>query len=331
MTDETAANPETGAESGPYNVDQLAERLRGMPGRKATDETNAEDNASVEGADQAEEEAQAEPEAEPTDESEPAEAQEDQEQPTGRYKVKVNGEEKTVTFEELRKGYQLEADYRQKTSKLAEERKALEAERTHYAEQLKGIIPALQSQLQDKFANVDWVELAKSDPAQYTVMQAEYHQHVTRLQIAQAEQQRIETQTRTQREAELKEHLQREAAKLNEAIPEFADSVKGPALRSELKSFLKKTGYNDEEIAGLSDSRAATITYKAMKYDKAQEARVAAAKQGTQKAIPQVQKPGSTTRVDPKSAAVSAASERFGKSQKVEDLAELLRARKRQS
>lgn len=328
MTEEVSANP-TGAESGPLNVSQAAERLRGMLGSEpATDETNAEETAQVEGAD-AEVETEVEAEAEPTETTETTDTPEVEEQPKGRYKVKVNGEELTVTFDELRKGYQLEADYRQKTSKLAEDRKSLEAERTHYADQLKGIIPALQIQLQDKFANVNWVELSKTDPAKYVEMQAEYSQYATRLQIAQAEQQRIEAQTKSQRDAELKETLQREAAKLAEKYPDFAHPEKGKALRSDLKSFLMKEGYSSDEVAGLGDSRAASIAYKAMQYDKAQKARVEAAKQG--KVVPQVQKPGTATRVDPKAAAVSAATERFGKSGKVEDLAAVLRARNRHS
>lgn len=326
MSEEVSANP-PGADAA-LNVSQLAERLSGMPGREATDEANAENTAQVEGAD-AEETEQSESEAQPTDESEPTEAPEPEEQPKGRYKVKVNGEELTVTFDELRKGYQLEADYRQKTSKLAEERKALEAERTHYAEQLKGIIPALQVQLQDKFANVNWTELAKSDPAQYVALQAEYQQYATRLQIAQAEQRRIEAQTESQREAELKEKIQQERTRLAEKIPAFADPEKGKALAGELKAFLREVGFSAEDIGGVYDHRALVLAHDAMQYRKAQKAKVEAAKQG--KVVPQVQKPGTATRTDAKASAVSAAEERYAKSHSAKDLAALLAARSRQS
>lgn len=327
MEDQVSANP-PGADSGPLNVSQAAEALRGMLGSDATDETNAEDNAQIEGAESAEAETKVEAEAEPTDESEPTEATESDEQPRGRYKVKVNGEERTVTFEELRKGYQLEADYRQKTAKLAEERKEMEAQRTRYAEQLNGIIPALQHQLQDKFADVNWVELSKTDPARYVELHAEYQRHVNSLQIAQAEQQRIEAQTKAQRDAELKERLQHEKAKLVEKIPAFADPEKGKALAAELKSFLRETGFTAEEIQGAHDHRALMLAHDAMQYRKAQKAKAEAAKSG--KVVQQVQKPGTATKVDPKLAAVSAASERFGKTGKVDDLAEVLRARNRQ-
>ena len=324
MTDEVPANP-TGADDGPISVDQAAERFRGMLGQdEATDETNARGNAQVEGA-EPEEEAEAES-PEPTETPESDEDSElEEKQP--RYTVKVNGEERRVTLEEMKKNHMFEADYRQKTSKLADERKVLEAERAHYAEQLKVFVPALQVQFQDKFANVNWVELSQTDPAKYVALRAEADQAAMRLNQAISEQKRIEDQTTAQRQAEYKDRVQQEAAKLAEAIPGYADPEKGKVIRAELKSFLTQEGYSAEEIGGLADHRAAKIAWKAAQYDKAQKAKALAAKQGVQQNIPKVQKPGNVTRVDPKSAAVSAAQERFGKSGRVEDLATLLRAR----
>lgn len=318
MTEEVSANP-PGAESGPLNtVDQIAERLRGMPGREATDETSA-----------GVEETQAETEqveAEPEETTDPPEPDEPEEQPKGRYRVKINGEERLVTFDELRKGYQLESDYRQKTSKLAEERKVLEAERTHNAEILKGIIPALQVQLQDKFATVNWQELAKTDPAQYVALRAEFDQAAVRLNMALAEQKRIEDEQTKQRQAEHKEKLKAEGERLAEILPDYVHPEKGKTIRAELKSFLTESGYSAEEIGSLADHRAVLIAYKASQYDKAQKKAKEAAKSA--KPVPQVQKPGNVTRADPKSAAVSAATERFSKSGRVDDLAAVLRARR---
>lgn len=46
--------------------------------------------------------------------------------------VKVNGEESLVAFNDLRNGFMKDADYTQKTSELAEQRKALAAEREEF-------------------------------------------------------------------------------------------------------------------------------------------------------------------------------------------------------
>src|SRR3990167_5991064 len=106
MTDEVPANP-TGADDGTISVDQAAGRFRGMLGQdEATDETNERGNAKVEGA-EPEEEAEAEsPEPTETPESDD-DSELEEKQP--RYTVKVNGEERRVTLEEMKKNHMFEA------------------------------------------------------------------------------------------------------------------------------------------------------------------------------------------------------------------------------
>ena len=55
-------------------------------------------------------------------------AEDDTEEPQS-YTIKVDGQEQEVSLDELKKGYQLESDYRNKTATLGEERRQLEAER----------------------------------------------------------------------------------------------------------------------------------------------------------------------------------------------------------
>ncbi len=67
--------------------------------------------------------------------------------PKQRFKVKAAGEEIEVDEEELIKGYQQGADYTKKSQALAEQRKALEAERGHL-EQVKQERQAYAQKLQ---------------------------------------------------------------------------------------------------------------------------------------------------------------------------------------
>lgn len=331
VTDEAPANPAGGAERTTLTVDTAAERLRGMLGSEpATETAKADEGNAPEGAEPQEtEEASAEPESTTESDDTPTEAPESEEQPRGRYKVKVNGEEHTVTFDELKKGYQLESDYRQKTAKIAEERRQLEAERAHYGNQLKEFIPALHAQIQDKFAGVDWLKLSQENPAEYVKLQAEATVANQRLHMAMAEQQRIQSESEAKRKADYSDYLKGEQEKLAKKLPVLADPEKGKAFKADMKSYLKESGYTDAEISSLGDHRAALIAYKAMQYDKAQKAKTAVQAQVVQKNVPKVQKPGTATRVDPKAAAVSDATDRLRKSGKVEDLAAVLRARNR--
>jgi hypothetical protein len=330
MTEQVPANPEGGAEPVSLTVDTAAERLRGMLGGDATENTEADDgNASVEGAEPQEtEEAQAETDSTAETETEEVESPETEEK-TPRYTVKVNGEEKRVTLDELKKGFQLEADYRQKTSQLAEQRRQLEAERGHYGQQLKALIPALQSQLQDKFGNVDWVRLSEENPTEYVKLHAEATAANQRLQLALAEQQRIEKQTQHELQANYRERLKVEAERLSEKLPEYSHPEKGKALREGIRSYLKNVGYTDDELKSVVDHKAILIADKARRWDEAQKAKTQVTQKAKAENVPKVQKPGTPTKVDPKSAAVSAANERFRKSGRTDDLAAVLRAMNR--
>jgi len=104
-------NP-TGSES--LDVNQAASAFEGMMG----DSEEAE-------------EGQAEGQLEDQQETDEVEYSEEEEQPKPRYKVKASGEEVEVELDELIKGYQQGADYTKKSQALAEQRKAIEAERQH--------------------------------------------------------------------------------------------------------------------------------------------------------------------------------------------------------
>ena len=51
------------------------------------------------------------------------------------YKVKVAGQELEVTLDELRNGYSRDADYRQKTEELSNQRKSFQSEVKHFLQQ----------------------------------------------------------------------------------------------------------------------------------------------------------------------------------------------------
>lgn len=318
------ATPETGADSGPLTVSEAAERFGSLLGGDATEE-QTDTTPEVEEAEGEPSEVEAEPEGgEETEEAAEAEEPdteevEDETPEPRRWKVKASGEEIEVTEEELVKGYQRDSDYRKKTTEIAEVKRAVEAERQHNEQILNSLVPLLQAQIQDKFAGVDWPQLAQEDPTQYVALRAEFEAHVNRVNMAYAEQQRIAEASRQKSQEEHQERLKAEYQKMVERIPDIAHPEKGKVIRQDIKGYLSKVGYSDEEIGGLADSRAAEIAYKAMLYDKAQKAKVAGAEKV--KKLPKVQKSGVSQKADPKSAAANAARERLRKTGKVDDLA----------
>jgi len=253
-------NPQ-GSES--LDVNQAASALMGLMG----DSEEAEQGQTEEQP----EELQASDEVEYSEE-------ESEEQPKPRYKVKASGEEVEVELDELIKGYQQGTDYTKKSQALAEQRKAIEAERSHleyvkqerqaYAQKLQ----ALDSFLTQQHQGVDLEVLKETDPIGYAVAVAEQSQREKQLAVVRNEQQRIAQQQQAEQQASLQNHLRQESEKLVSLIPELA-TPQGDAVRKQIRDYAKSVGWSDQELSSVYDSRAVMTLYKAMKYEQLQKSK----------------------------------------------------------
>ena len=204
--------------------------------------------------------------------------EESEEQPKPRYKVKASGEEVEVELDELIKGYQQGTDYTKKSQALAEQRKAIEAERSHleyvkqerqaYAQKLQ----ALDSFLTQQHQGVDLEVLKETDPIGYAVAVAEQSQREKQLAVVRNEQQRIAQQQQAEQQSQLQNHLRQESEKLVSLIPELA-TPQGDAVRKQIRDYAKSVGWSDQELSSVYDSRAVHTLYKAMKYEQLQKSK----------------------------------------------------------
>jgi hypothetical protein len=290
MSDTQSTTPEGNAE---LTVGGAADAILGLMGSDEGSEQE-QPEAQAEANDSEAESDEYEAQAEDESEVEQEDGQDEQEQP--RYRVKAAGEEKEVTLDELIKSYQLGTDYTKKSQAVAEERKAVEAERQRveeakqlrdqYAERLQIIEQMLNQQPETE--NLDY--LKETDPIGYAVKVAEISQREKQLAQVQAERQRIAQQQDKERQEQLSSVVQAEARKLAEAIPDYADPQKGEAMRRELREFGVKAGFSDQELANVYDSRAVLTLWKAMQYDKLQSAKPGITKKVSE--APKVIKPG---------------------------------------
>jgi len=201
-----------------------------------------------------------------------------EEEPKPRYKVKASGEEVEVELDELIKGYQQGTDYTKKSQALAEQRKAIEAERGHleqvkqerqaYAQKLQ----ALDSFLTQQHQGVDLEVLKETDPIGYAVAVAEQSQREKQLAVVRNEQQRIAQQQQAEQQSQLQAHLRTESEKLVSLIPELA-TPQGDAVRKQIRDYAKSVGWSDQELSSVYDSRAVMTLYKAMKYEQLQKSK----------------------------------------------------------
>ena len=283
---ETTMTPENSG-SGELTVGQAANAFEGLMNTPAN---SAEQLASEQETEQAEA-TEAEPQTEEVEQTETEEGeaeeqeddgQEEEEQP--RYKVKAAGEEKEVTLDDLIKGYQLGADYTKKTTEVAEQRKAVEAERqaieeAKYARDLYAQrLQAMEQFIVEQVPQEDLASLKENDPIGYAVKVAELSEKKEQLQAIRAEQERIAHMQQSEQAQAMQQRVAQEAQKLTQVLPEFSDPTKGDNLRKEIRAYGQSLGFTDQELSSVYDSRHVVTLHKAMMYDKLQKSKPALTK-----------------------------------------------------
>jgi hypothetical protein len=219
------------------------------------------------------------------DDSDPGELPSEPELPPEpeTFTVRVNGEEIPVTRDELLRGYSRTQDYKQKTARLAEERRSVEAERQSLAAQRHEIEQtraqayslALEHATEDaltvaKGAKTDWSALSKQDPAKAQSDWFEYQ--AARERVGQAMLQARHQAAADQEAAALQaiarhqDHLEGQARAAVETIPELQDEERAQALLAGLRDYLGSVGFNAAELDGISDHRLMLVARDAMLY-----------------------------------------------------------------
>lgn len=250
-------------------------------------------------ADDSSEETYDEPQAEESDASaEEAEYQDEVTEEAPKYRVKANGEELEVSLDELLNGYSRTADYQKKTQSLAEQRKAVEAERGKIDEAAKTRdtyaqrLQVIEQLLSQQSAPENLQELKETDPIAYAIAVAERSERDKQLQAVQAERVRVQQEQQALQGQQLRNHIEHEQQKLVAAIPEFKDDAKAEVIRRDIRTYAKSIGFSDQELSQVYDSRAVQTLYKAMQYEK-----LVAGKAGATKKVasaPKTLKPGTS-------------------------------------
>jgi hypothetical protein len=227
-----------------------------------------------------------------------AEYEEEAVEESPKYRVKANGEELEVSLDELLNGYSRTADYQKKTQSLAEQRKAVEAERGKIAETAKvrdtyaQRLQVIEQMLQQQSGTEDLTQLRENDPIGYALAVADRSEKEKQLQAIRSERQRVEQEQAQQQSQLLQSHVEQEQQKLVELIPEFKDDAKAEVIRRDIRVYAKSIGFSDQELSQVYDSRAVTALYKSMMYDK-----LVAGKSGTLKKVqsaPKTLRPGTS-------------------------------------
>ena len=235
-------------------------------------------------------------------------------------KVKIDGKEQRVPLADVIKSFQLEGHVNNKSIELSNAQKQFEQEReaavSLYRQQLtnaKTLGELAQATLMGEFQQINWNELQRTDPVQWTVQQqmfnnkaAAINQHLQQVAAAQQAQE----QARLQAQAAL---LPQERQKLLEKVPEWKDAAKYEAALPELEKVGRLYGFNQTEILSLAsfDHRVMHALHDLMTY-RANLKNVDPTLKRV-RAAPKMASPGTRTSRDPKAVAKQQAMERFTK------------------
>lgn len=186
------------------------------------------------------------------------------------YTVKVDGEEREVTLEDLKRSFSGQA-YIQKGMQEASEAKK-EAEGVYQAllnerQQLSYLLQQAQSGQLAAPPVPPSRELFNNDPIGYMEAKLSYDEALQNYQNQQYQIQQVTESQNYQMQIAQQQYLQGEMQKLAQAIPEFSDAKTASKLKEDLVQFGSKLGYSESELSEVMDHRAILVLQKAMKYD----------------------------------------------------------------
>lgn len=208
-------------------------------------------------------------------------------------KLKIDGQEVEVSLSDLKKGFSFQSHNTKVSQKLAEDRKALEAQqketselRERYAQALPQIEAFLQKTGQDRFASIDWQRLSREDPEQFAQLRAEYDLHREQLGVVQQERQVEEKRIAEERQQNFQASVERETALVLEKVPAWREeSVRNAELEG-MFNFALNLGFERDALLSTYDHRVLLLMRSAYLHDKQQrDAEAARLKRDTKPAV----------------------------------------------
>ena len=251
-------------------IDSLLAPAKDEPKAEVTVEDEPEEQIEADDQDAAEYSEDEGEEPDLTDDEDEESEETDVPKTPSLYAVKVDGEEKQVTLEELKRAFSGQAYIQKGMQEAAVARKeaesifqTLQTERQQFLATLENI----QQQGVMRAPQAPDIRLMDTDPIGYMQQKAHFDNNVQEYQSQQRQLYDQAQRHNALQEQARKAELQQQTRRLIEAIPEFGDPEKAPALQSKLLQFASKYGLSAEEVASTVDARLVQVLYDAYKYN----------------------------------------------------------------
>ena len=188
-----------------------------------------------------------------------------EEQTTDLHQVTVNGEKIDVDLDELKAGYQKDADYRRKTEEIAIEKRELKSEEDRLKNQystkmddLNSLVVTLNAEINNDVNSKELDALWDEDPTEAARVDRKINKRKQSIQQAQQK-------LREHQNAQFQEVLKGEQKKLHLKHPVLADPMKGNAVKSDIMGYLSSKGFSNEDVSRIYDSRMFDVIMDGMK------------------------------------------------------------------
>ena len=188
-----------------------------------------------------------------------------EEQTTDLHQVIVNGEKIDVDLEELKAGYQKDADYRRKTEEIAIEKRELKSEEDRLKNQystkmddLNSLVVTLNAEINNDMNSKELDALWDEDPTEAARVDRKINKRKQSIQQAQQK-------LREHQETQFQEILRNEQKKLHLKHPEIADPIKGATVKNNIMGYLNSKGFSNDDVSRIYDSRYFDVIMDGMK------------------------------------------------------------------
>ena len=193
------------------------------------------------------------------------------------FTIKVNGEDRQVTLNELKSGFQLQSDYTRGKQALATEQQQLglrSQEVSQQRDQYGQLLGTMKQRLNTLIPpEPDWARLAAEDPINHTRQRAAWDQLQQQVKDVEAEQQRVHVEQQTDFGTRMQAYMAEQQHAMLDRRPELADREKAQKFFTSIGNYaMNEYGFQAQEISNISDHRVFLIAEKAMLWDQSQAA-----------------------------------------------------------
>ena len=278
------------------SIENAAELLLEQPETELEEEVEDTDDDSEGSEPELQDQDEDQNEDEDEDDFEDDEDEDDAVPESQTFTVKIDGEEKAVTLDELKQGFSGQKFVQKGMQENAQARKQ--------TEDVYNALLESRQQVTDLFAKLQNGGAARqpikpdlamldTDPIGYVEANARFEHDMQTYQSEMQQYQQVANDQAHAQNLALEAHRNQEMSKLLEIMPDLQDPVKGKAMKEQMLAVGNEYGYSQDEISTIMDHRAIRVLEDARKYREIVAGKSKAVEKATHKKRTQPLKAGS--------------------------------------